>query len=105
MIAMLMQPVLDEVLGNRNIDTIKSISVAIFFVFLVRGLSTYFYTIIMNKVGHAVVADIQKDLFSSFMRLDLKFFHTNPSGQLISRVINDVGVVRVKVTYVRVLRT
>ena len=32
------------------------------------------------------------------MRLDLGFFHANPSGQLISRVINDVNVMRIATT-------
>jgi subfamily B ATP-binding cassette protein MsbA len=52
----------------------------------------------MNKVSQSVVADIQRDVFSHFMTLDLKFFHTYPSGQLVSRVTNDVNVMRVAVS-------
>ena len=52
----------------------------------------------MNKIGQSIVATIQKEMFSHFMDLDLKFFHKNPSGQLISRVVNDVDVLRNAVT-------
>jgi subfamily B ATP-binding cassette protein MsbA len=45
-----------------------------------------------------IVADIQKDIFSHFMMLDLKFFHTHPSGQLVSRVTSDVNVMRTAVS-------
>ena len=97
-VAQLMQPILDDVLNGKKTDLILPVGLAVLTVFILRGLSTYAHTIIMNKVGQSIVADIQKDLFSHFMVLDLQFFHANPSGQLISRVINDVNVMRVAVS-------
>lgn len=98
-IAQLMQPVLDDVLGTQGRgNEIWFVSTLVFVVFLVRGLATYIHTIMMNKIGQSIVADIQKSLFDKFMVMDLAFFHANPSGQLISRVINDVNVMRVAVS-------
>ena len=96
-VAQLMQPILDDVLNGSRTDLIVPVAAAVLVVFVLRGLSTYGHTIIMNKVSQSIVADIQKDLFSHFMVLDLAFFHANPSGQLISRVINDVSVMRAAV--------
>ncbi|HOO81102.1 MAG TPA: ABC transporter ATP-binding protein [Alphaproteobacteria bacterium] len=97
-VAQLMQPILDEVLNGKKTDMILPVAAVILTVFILRGISTYAHTIMMNKVGQSIVADIQKDLFSHFMVLDLQFFHDNPSGQLISRVINDVNVMRIAVS-------
>lgn len=97
-VAQLMQPILDDVLNGQKTALILPVAAAVFVVFTLRGLSTYAHTIIMNKVGQSIVADIQNDLFSQFMALDLQFFHANPSGQLISRVINDVDVTRIAVS-------
>ena len=97
-IAQLMQPILDDVLNGQQTSLILPVASAVLGVFVIRGLSTYLHTIIMNKVGQSIVADIQKNLFSHFMHLDLQFFHANPSGQLISRVINDVNVMRIAVS-------
>lgn len=98
-VAQLMQPVLDDVLNTKSDGTgIWTIAFSVFCVFLLRGAATYFHVIIMNKVGQSIVADIQHDLFGKFMRMDLVFFHANPSGQLISRVINDVNVMRIAVS-------
>ena len=97
-VAQLMQPILDEVLNGKKTEMILPVGIAVFTVFSLRGLSTYAHTIIMNKVGQSIVADIQKDLFSHFMVLDLQFFHANPSGQLISRVVNDVAVMRIAIS-------
>lgn len=97
-IAQLMQPILDDLLVEGNVDLIFPVCGAVFLAFTVRGLATYVHTVMTTKVGQGVIADIQNQLFEHFMDLDLAFFHANPSGQLIARVINDVNVVRTAVT-------
>ncbi|NCC22113.1 MAG: ATP-binding cassette domain-containing protein [Alphaproteobacteria bacterium] len=98
MFASLMEPVIDDVLTGRKEELILPVAMALFFVFALRGLATYIHTILMNKIGQSIVADIQNNLFARFMSLDLAFFNANPSGQLISRVVNDVNVMRVAVS-------
>jgi subfamily B ATP-binding cassette protein MsbA len=51
----------------------------------------------MNDVGQRIVAAAQRQLYSHLIRADLSFLHTNASGQLLSRVINDVQVMRMAV--------
>lgn len=98
-IAMLTEPIIDKVLGpNGGVKYIWPVGGAIMVVFIVRGLSTYIHTVLTAHIGQNIVASIQKDLFSHFMKLDLAFFHANPSGQLVSSVTNDVTVMRVAVT-------
>jgi len=92
--ATIIEPVIDQVLVAGNTSRIWALGLGIFIIFFVRGVASYIETILMNKIGQGVVASIQKNLFGHFMDLDLKFFHENPSGQLISRVVNDVEVVR-----------
>ena len=98
LIAALMQPILDDVLYGGKPEMIIPVAVAIALTFAARGITTYVHTILMNKVGHSIVADVQNHLFAHFMRLDMAFFHANPSGQLLSRVVNDVNVMRSAVT-------
>lgn len=98
MLAWLMQPVIDDVFGGDKPHMIVPFGLTVFATFFVRGIATYISSLIMAKIGHSIVADIQKDLFAHFLKMDLAFFHANPSGQLISRVVNDVHVVRSAVT-------
>ena len=100
--AKLLQPVLDKaMIGVQNdpstIQVIIPLGAMIFLSFAVRGLATYLQTVKMNKISQSIVADIQNDVFSHFMTLDLKFFHKYPSGELVSRVTNDVNVMRIAV--------
>ncbi len=96
--AQLIEPVLDDVLYGDDQRLVLPIASAFFGVFFLRGIATYIHVILMNKIGQSIVADIQNDLFSRFMELDLTFFHANPSGQLVSRVVNDVNVMRIAVS-------
>lgn len=98
--AAMVQPVMDDVLIAGRQGRILALSVVIMVLFVVRGGATYFHTITMNTIGQSIVADTQKDLFAHFMELDLRFFHDHPSGELLSRVVNDVSVMRMAVTEV-----
>ena len=97
-LAALMQPILDDVLYGQKEELIIPVAMAICAVFAVRGIATYIHTVMMNRIGNSIVADVQKHLFSHFLSLDMAFFHENPSGQLLSRVVNDVGVMRQMIT-------
>lgn len=96
--AKLVEPILDQVLVNRQVSMIIPVSVSVFLVFLLSGIATYLHTLQMNKIGQSIVADIQRDLFSRFLGLDLQFFHDNPSGELVSRIVNDVNILRATVS-------
>ncbi len=96
--AAMIEPIIDDVLTAGKLERVWMLGGAILFIFIVRGIATYQHTIIMNKVGQTIVGKIQHDMFSRFLDLDLNFFHEHPSGQLISRVVNDVNVMRASVT-------
>ena len=90
----LMEPVMDKVFVAGQKHLILPLGLSVFVCFIITGTATYLHTILMNKIGQGVVSDIQKDLFAKFMLLDLAFFQRHPSGQLLSRVVNDVAMMR-----------
>jgi subfamily B ATP-binding cassette protein MsbA len=92
--ALMIEPIIDDVLTKGRLEYVWLLAAGVFFLFVARGVTTYAHTVIMNRAGQRVIGDIQRHLFSHFMGLDLKFFHNNPSGQLISRIVNDVAVMR-----------
>jgi subfamily B ATP-binding cassette protein MsbA len=96
--ATIIEPVIDQVLVGGNTGRIWALGLGIFLIFFIRGIASYMDTILMNKIGQSIVGRIQSQMFDHFVQLDLKFFHENPSGQLISRITNDVDVLRGAVT-------
>jgi ATP-binding cassette, subfamily B, bacterial MsbA len=97
-LAWLMEPVLDDVLGDKRTDLIWPVASAVFVTFALRGAASYGQVVLTNRIGQAVVADIQRDLFTRLLTLDLAFFHAHPTGTLMSSVTNDVSVMRTAVT-------
>lgn len=96
--AWLMRPVLDDVLYGGKVELIFPVGGAILATFVTRGIATYSQVVITNRISQGVIADIQRDMFTRFITLDLAFFHKNPTGELLARVTNDVAVMRSAVT-------
>lgn len=93
-IAQLMQPILDKVINGKETTLIIPVAAAFLGTFVLRGLSSYGATILMNKISQHIIGDIQKDIFRHFISLDLAYFHANPSGQLMSLIVNDANILR-----------
>ncbi|MEZ5647715.1 MAG: ABC transporter ATP-binding protein [Alphaproteobacteria bacterium] len=93
-LAWLMAPVINDVLGRGNRDTLFLISFVVLGTFIVKGISSYAQSSIMSYVSQSMVADIQKRLYRHVLMLDLAFFQSQKIGGLVSRVANDANLLR-----------
>ena len=92
--AWLMKPVIDDVFIAKDRDMLKIISLAVLATFAVKGIANYGQNVLMSKVGMRIIADAQKRLYAHLSRMDLGFFHGNPSGTLVSRFTVDINQIR-----------
>jgi subfamily B ATP-binding cassette protein MsbA len=56
----------------------------------VKALAEYISINTISYLGQAVVRDLRNDVFAKILSQPLRFFHFNPTGELISRVSADV---------------
>ena len=98
MLAWLMEAILDDVFTAKDRSSLYTVSAVVMGVFLVKGLATYGQTVLINRVGQRVLADLQKRMFDTLLRADLSYFLQHPSGGIISRFVNDVEKMRGTVT-------
>ena len=99
--ALLVKYVLDDAFKeNAAYETLYLIAGAAMVLAVVKGISSYFQTVLMTTVGQRVVADIQNRLFGRLVHADLAFFQATPSGQLISRFTTDANQLRFASTQV-----
>ncbi len=96
--AWLMKPVIDDVFIAKDRDMLKIISLAVLATFAVKGIANYAQNVLMSKVGMRIIADAQKLLYAHLTRMDLDFFHGNPSGTLVSRFTVDINQIRAVVS-------
>ncbi|MCH7486808.1 MAG: ATP-binding cassette domain-containing protein [Proteobacteria bacterium] len=92
--AYLLDPVVNEVFIARDRDFLWLIGGIVLATFAVKGLANYGQATLMSFVGLRIIADTQNRLHAHLSRMDLAFFHANPSGQLISRFTNDINLMR-----------
>jgi subfamily B ATP-binding cassette protein MsbA len=92
--AWLVKPVLDNIFLKKDDTMLNLIPFAILIIAFFKGISSYIQSYLMNQVGEGVTLKIKNDLFEHIHSMSLSFFHKNPSGGLMSRITNDVGLLK-----------
>ncbi len=75
-------------------EELVPILAAVLAVYLFKGLGSYVSDYLMTGVGQRVVKDIRDQLFRHIIDQSATFFARRTSGQLISRLTNDVAQVQ-----------
>jgi subfamily B ATP-binding cassette protein MsbA len=96
--AYLVKPVLDEIFFKKDLAMLKWIPLAIIGIFIMKGVFDYGQAFLMSYVGQKIIADLREKVYSHIQSLSLSFFTKNPTGILMSRIMNDVGMIQGAVT-------
>lgn len=91
-LAYLIKPIFDNVLPRR--EMLGTVALAIVVIYLVKGAGSFISTYLMTDVGQRVVRDVRDRLFGHILGQSAGFFARRTSGQLLSRVTNDVNQVQ-----------
>lgn len=82
----------EQLISERDImSAIVLICVLIFFAFLLKNISGFFRSISMQYVEKGVIKDIRDELYQKINKLSLRYFSTEKTGNLISRMTNDLN--------------
>ena len=98
--AMIIQPILDDIFIKKDEDMLLLLPFGIVGIYAIRGVGRYFAASIMQIIGQLAVRDIRNDLFSRISSLSPRYFSTNKTGQIMSRVTNDVQMIQDAVSVV-----
>ncbi|MFT5486463.1 MAG: subfamily B ATP-binding cassette protein MsbA [Paracoccaceae bacterium] len=93
----LLKDVVDQVLIARDREMLYLLPGVIIGLALISGIAGYFEAVNMEVIGHRMVANLQRLMYRGMIWSDLQFFHDNSVGRLISRFINDAGLLRFSV--------
>jgi len=90
---------IDKINNTPSATLLSYMSIAVLVLFLIKGFVNFFQTYIMSDVGQRVVRDIKAQLYAKMQTLSLDYFTHKRSGELISRITNDVKLVENAVIY------
>ena len=92
--AWLMEPILNEIFENKDRTMLVVLPLAVIALFLIKGAASYGQAVLMKYVGLRITTDMRIRLFTHLMPADLAFYHNTATGELISRLTNDLKLVR-----------
>ena len=90
----LMNPVIKRVFEQKRFDSLLLITGVIVLCGVVRGIAQVSQSVIVNRIGHRMVGDIQVSLFSKLVHADLARLRDNHSGAYLSSVLYDATLIR-----------
>lgn len=89
----LTQFVIDDVIGQRQVALLLPMTLAIFGAFLFRDLFNSLRILVNNTFEQNVIYDMRRAVFARLQRLPVNYFDQRASGDLMTRVIEDVNSV------------
>lgn len=90
----LLRPFMDRIVTGGNAALINLVPVIIIGLAALKGASRYIQEYFIKTAGQLVVQDIRNDLYSHSMGLSMRFYSRTPTGSMMSRILNDVGVMQ-----------
>lgn len=92
--AYLVKPMLDDIFINRDKTKLLLIPGAAILVFFLKGAGSYGQGYLMNYVGEQIIKHFRISLYDKIIDLPLAFFYREKTGVLMSRITNDVNIVK-----------
>lgn len=90
LIAWLIKPVLDKIFIAHDQEMLLILPFFVVAAYLAKGVGAYLQTYFMNYIGQDIVRQIRDRFLAKVLRQDIDFFFRFHSGELISRIVNDV---------------
>ncbi len=94
------------IFGGSKTESLYRICIIILLVFMMKNLFGYAQSYLMAFVEQGLMKDIRNELYRHLHNLSLSYFTNERTGNLISRVTNDVNVVNggVSASFVTLIR-
>ena len=81
-------------LDSLSVPLMVGIGAAFILQAIINGVSIY----LLSKVGQRIVAGLRERMWVHLIRLRVSYFDQQSSGETVSRVVNDTGIVRNLIT-------
>jgi subfamily B ATP-binding cassette protein MsbA len=96
----MLEPLTDEGLVARNLETVRWLPLAFVGIFIGRGLAGFATEYTLGWIGRRVISDLRRQVFLKFLTLPSAFIETHAAGPMLSRMTYNVEMVAESVTNV-----
>ncbi len=92
--AEIMKYLIDDMFIARKEDMLYKIPLALIGIYVFKSVGRYIQMVFTNYIGQHIVTRFREMLLEKMINLDMGFLYINRSGELISRVTNDIERIR-----------
>lgn len=96
--AHLVKPTLDDIFIKKDSFMLVLVPILVILSFLGKGVGILLQTYFMNYIGLDIVKRIRNQMLEKMLEMEMGFFNSMRSGELISRITNDIGLIRMAVS-------
>ncbi|HSF60056.1 MAG TPA: ABC transporter ATP-binding protein [Gaiellaceae bacterium] len=94
----LLREVLDVAIPEENVRLLTWLVAGMVAIPIISGAVMVFQTLLSNQVGQSVMHDLRTQVYRHLQRLSLAFFTRTRTGEVQSRIANDIGGIETVVT-------
>jgi ATP-binding cassette subfamily B protein len=87
---LIFRTMIDQVLPQKDLNKLTMLALALLFLPILNGVISVIQRQLNATVGEGVIFDLRVALFSRLQRMSLRFFTNTKTGELMSRLNNDV---------------
>jgi subfamily B ATP-binding cassette protein MsbA len=95
---LVIRSVVDVVFAERSQNKLDLFTMLLALIFLAQAGFSFINRYNMSYVGERVVADLRQQLYNHLISLSLRFFADRRTGEMVSRLTNDVTTLQAAVT-------
>jgi subfamily B ATP-binding cassette protein MsbA len=92
--AHIMQPIMDDMFIKKDPQMLIFIPLLLIGIYVLKSLGRYLQSVYTNYIGLHIISRLREDLLEKIMYMDMQFLYINRSGELISRITNDLARVQ-----------
>ncbi|MCM8799179.1 MAG: ABC transporter ATP-binding protein/permease [Candidatus Omnitrophica bacterium] len=78
---------------------LNTMAIVVLVLFIFKGIFNFLQGYLMSDIGQRLVRDMRAKVYSKIQNLSLEYFSQKRSGELVSRITNDVGLLENALSY------
>jgi len=94
----IIQKTFDDIFTNKDLLMLQVLPVILIGLYVIKDGLRYVQSVIIQRIGWELVARLRFEMFTHLHRVPYTFFEGDTTGQLMSRLVNDVNIMLLSIT-------
>ncbi len=92
--AYVVKPILDDIFINKDEQMLKLLPPLVILLYFLKGFGKFIQVYYTEYIGQDVIREVRERMLASILAMQMDYFVKQPSGELISRLTNDINRIK-----------